>query len=268
VVDLNPDLIICTHFVPANLLTLWRKENKLSSKIWITLTDYEVHSLWVDKSADLYTVATSEMKTELSKLGIDQKIIHVTGIPIDLKFSQNFDKKDIRKKFGFEDKFTLSLFSGGFGIGPIAEILEKILEMKEDFQVLVSAGKNNQLYQKLSQIAGNSWKNIKIFKFIDNIEEIYVASDIMISKPGGLTVSETLATATPLLIYRPIPGQEEANSKYLLSNNAALRADTISEIINLVSQIKQKPDSLTKLQENIRKIAKPQAALEIAKLID
>jgi len=275
IIKYKPDLIICTHFVAANIANHWRKKYGFKYKVWLTITDYEAHSLWVDRDVDLNFVALPEVANYLVKNGIDKKKIKVTGIPIDLKFTKKYNKEKLLKKFGLRNKFTVSVFSGGFGMGPIESILLQILNFKFEINVLVVCGKNEELKQKLEglvkdekgiedpPIAGR----VKIFGFVNNMEEFMAASDLIISKPGGLTVSESMAIGTPLLMSNPIPGQEEANVRFLLKNKAGLRADKPEEIVKLIKKVLKKRSILLELKKNLRKISKPRAVLEIIKEI-
>lgn len=265
--DYNPDLVICTHFVPANLLTYWREKYKFRFKIVLTLTDYEAHKLWVDNKVDMYTVATEYVKNQFVEYGADKNKIKVTGIPVDVKFLKVFDKNKIRKKLGLKNQFTISLFAGAFGVGPLQEIFIKITKIENEFQIIAIAGKNKKLYTEFQNQAKKSNKVIKVFGFVDNMEEIMAISDIAISKAGGLTVSECLALDLPLIISHPFPGQEEANTRYLLNNQAAFIAEKPEEIISIIKRVLNNQDILANVRENMQKIAKPNAALEIVKLI-
>lgn len=265
--DYDPDLAICTHFVPANLLTFWREKYQLEFTIVLTLTDYEAHKLWVDSQVDIYTVATEYVRNQLVKFGAEEKKIRVTGIPIDLKFLKKSDKDEVRKRLGLESKFTVSLFAGAFGVGPLKEIFAKVTGIEDDFQMIAVAGKNKELYNEFLNLAQKSDKKIKIYGFVDNMEEIMTLSDIAISKAGGLTVSECLALNLPLIISHPFPGQEEANTRYLLNNQAAFVAEKPEEIIDILKRALESPMVLEQVRQNIRKISQPNAALEIAEII-
>ncbi len=266
VFDFNPDLIICTHFVPANLLTYWRdKYHGLHAQIYLIVTDFEAHSLWADAKVDRYFVANEQVKKQLLRYKIAQSKIKVTGIPIDEKFLKKFDKKEIRKRLGLEDKFTVAIFSGGFGIGPVAETLKKILKMSEDFQVIIVAGKNAELYHTLTEIVRDGKRKVLLYRFVTNIEELMAISDVIVSKPGGLTVAESLAMNIPLIISSPIPGQEEANARFLIKNRVALRADSAKKVVDTLRKMMKNRKVLEKLKKQIKKIAKPKATADIIK---
>lgn len=265
--DFQPDLVICTHFVPANLLTYWRKKYHRNYKIVLTLTDYEAHKLWVDNQVDMYTVATDYVKEQFIRYGADEKKVHITGIPIDIKFLKYFDKNEIRKKLGLENKFTVSIFAGAFGVGPLKEVFTKIAEIDEEFQIIAIAGKNKELFTEFENLAKQSNKVIKVFGFVDNMEEIMAASDIAISKAGGLTVSECLAMNLPIIVCHPFPGQEEANTRYLVNNQTAFMAEKTEEIIDIVNRVIKNPLILERMKVSIKKISKPNAASDIVDLI-
>ena len=267
VFDFSPDLIICTHFVAANLLTYWREKNGLKYKVWLVVTDFEAHKLWLDKRVDAYFVAIDLVKKQLVKWGINEKIIHVTGIPINEKFTKNYNKTEIKKKLGLENIFTIAVFSGGFGMGPVEKIIKSILKMTDKFQLIITVGKNKELFGRVKKAAKSSDKKVFIYGFINNMEEMMVAADIIVSKPGGLTVSESMAMGSPLLVSNPIPGQEEANSRYLLEHKAGMRADTPKEITRALGAILKNKEILLKLSSNMKKIAKPEAADKIIEFI-
>lgn len=268
VFDFKPEIIFCTHFVPANLLTFWRKKYHQNYKIITTLTDYEAHPLWVDNEFDLYTVATDEVKKQMIEFGADENKIITTGIPVDKKFAQKFNKKEILQKLTLEDKFTVALLAGAFGTGPMVEIFKELISSISDFQIIAVTGKNEDLRGRLTGIAQSSPKKVKILGFINNMEEIMAASDIAISKAGGLTVSESLAIGLSLIITNPFPGQEEANTKFLEKNLAAFSAQTPAEIVGIIENIIKRPELLRQMAENIQKISKPKAAFAIAELTE
>lgn len=263
----QPDLIICTQFVPANLLTYWRKKYKHHYKIILNLTDYDAHKLWVDNEVDAYTVATNFVKSRLEKFGANPQKIHITGMPVDLKFTQNFSTTIIRKKLGLDDKFTIALFAGALGIGPIEKTLSSINKIDKDFQVIVVAGKNKKLFRKIKKISLDSNRIIKTFGYINNMEEIMAISDIAISKAGGLTIAECLTMGLPLIISHPLPGQEEDNANYLIKHRAALMTNNANELKKIINTIIDNPIVLNELKNNIKKITKKDAALNIARLI-
>jgi processive 1,2-diacylglycerol beta-glucosyltransferase len=266
----KPDIVICTHFVAANILNHWKKKYGFKYQVWLTITDYEAHSLWVDRDVDMNFVALPEVADYLVQNGIDKKKIKITGIPIDLKFTKKYDKNKILKKFGLNKGFTISVFSGGFGMGPVEEIVRNIGSIgifgNIKINILVVAGKNEELKKKLEVITEGN-KNLKIYGFVNNMEEFMAVSDLIISKPGGLTVSESMAMGVPLIMSNPIPGQEDANVRFLLKNKAGLRADEPDEVVKLIKKILKNKSILVRLKRNLKRIAKPRAVLDIIRNI-
>ena len=266
--EFEPDYVVCTHFVPANLLTYWRGRYSWKTKVFLTVTDYDSHTLWVDKGVDQYFVANEDVKNYLISEGIRRDIIRKTGIPIDPKFSKKYDRGEISKKNYLENEFTITIFAGGFKATKISRIFNKIIKEFPNIQIIIVCGRSENLYDALNLVIGkNKNKKIKILKFINNIEEIMSVSDLIITKAGGLTVSECLAMGVPMIISNPIPGQEEENSDFLLKSNAAIRADKADEIVAEIKKVLNNPDILIKLKSGIRKIAKKDAAEKIVEQI-
>lgn len=261
--DFDPDLVLATNFVPANLATFWRKKYHKKYKVAMALTDYEAHGLWVDKKVDQNYVATSEVSQELADLGIDEAKIKITGIPVAAKYSQPMSKDEIRQKLAIEDNFTILITSGGFGVGPVAEIIEKLAALTGKMNILAMAGRNEELFKKIEEIKLPSDKIKRVFSFIDYDQELMAVSDIVIGKPGGLTSSETLAVGRPMIMIDPIPGQEVANANYLSRNLAGIRADDVDEIIKIVRNLLTKNYLLEELTGNVHKLSRPTASREI-----
>ncbi len=263
VFDYEPDLVIATHFVPADILIHWRTKYKKNYKVVVTVTDYEAHRLWANKEADHYYVATPEIIDQLEKFDVKSENVSVTGIPIDSKYSSEINKDEVRNKLNLNQDFTILVASGGFGIGPVEEIVRRLHKLPQKLNILIMTGNNEELLQTLNRIPDNENHNKIIFPFIDNDQELMAISDIIIGKPGGLTTAEALAIGTPIVIIDPIPGQEVANANFLCRNLAGLRADDLDEVINITKQLFNRPDIFETLTKNTKKVALPDAAKDI-----
>lgn len=259
----EPDLIICTHFVPADILTHWRVKYQKKYKVVVTVTDYEAHRLWAEKKVDEYYVATPEMIEELTKFEVKAEKIISTGIPIDPKYNQNFDLPTIREKYNLTNNFTILVASGGFGMGPVEQIIKKLHQLPNSLNILVMTGNNSILLKSLNKIPDQAHQNKIIFPFIDNDQELMAVSNIIIGKPGGLTTSEALVVGRPIIVINPIPGQEIANANYIARNLAGLQADDLDEVIKIVKNLLKRPDLLETLTKNSQRLAKPHAAKDI-----
>lgn len=226
----KPDVVLCTHYLPLEILC--HPEDATQNCHPFTacvVTDFEAHTFWLEPPADFYCVATVDTKESLMARGAPRENIAVTGIPISAKFSARVDLLNIRKRYGLRDDMpTLLVLGGGFGMGPVAEILEQLNKAEGDFQTLVVAGRNEELRRELA-VTDYSHPT-RIIGFADNMHELMSVSDLIITKPGGLTTSEALALGKPIFILNPIPGQEAANSDFLLAHGAAAKINRVDDL--------------------------------------
>jgi processive 1,2-diacylglycerol beta-glucosyltransferase len=263
----KPDAVLCTHFLPNELLGLLRKKEKVAAAsdapafICTVVTDFEAHALWMDPCVDLYCVAADETKARLVARGIPPQNIAVTGIPVSAKFSSKPDVKAVRKNYGLRDDLpVLLVLGGGFGMGPVAEIMGELNNAPGQFQTLVVAGRNEKLRNKL---ATQDHKHpTHVLGFSSNMHELMAIADLIITKPGGLTTSEALAMGKPLFILNPIPGQEAANSDFLLERGAAAKANRVEDLPFRVGQLVGSK-KLTEMARAAKLLGRPFAAQSI-----
>jgi processive 1,2-diacylglycerol beta-glucosyltransferase len=254
----QPDLVISTHFMPPEILTYLKLKGKIKSRLITVITDFGVHPLWVSKGTDAYAVASSLSKEYLIKQGVKAEDIRVSGIPIDEKFSKAYDKQEARKKIGLDpDKFTLLITTGSFGIGPVEEI---IACLHKEMQIIVVCAKNVKLYKNLQE---KMFANTKIFGFVDNINELMAACDIVIAKPGGLTTSEILSMELVPVFISPIPGQETHNLMAMQEFGIGKYASSAEDVKNIVLDYRDNPEKMNKEKEIIKKVKKPHAAADL-----
>jgi processive 1,2-diacylglycerol beta-glucosyltransferase len=261
------DVVVNTHFLPAELIASMREKKELSVPQMTVTTDFETHRLWVNEPCDLYTTATEEGKLYLEHWGIDGKKIHVTGIPIHPVFAAGKTRAAAVKKMGLVGDRPIVLQSaGGFGVGPIEELFNGVLGVETPLEVVVVAGKNAAAKEKLEKVKVPARHRVKILGFTDQMDELMAAADIVVSKPGGLTTSEVLARGAAMAIVNPIPGQESRNSDYLLENGAAIKINNIATMSHKLSELLADAGKLKRLKENAKKLGHPRAAYEVAKL--
>ncbi|WP_371368950.1 Processive diacylglycerol beta-glucosyltransferase [Sporomusa rhizae] len=265
----QPSVIVCTHATPAGLVAWSKRKGLLSVPAAAIITDFVIHRLWVYPEMDRYFVSHENMVEYLNGYGIARKSVTITGIPVGTSFSRPCDRVEVLKSLTLhQDRKTILIMGGGAGILPMDEILEMCDQLDKPLQFIAIAGKNKQLYNKLSKFESNSKHPIKVLGYVDNVNEIMSAADILISKPGGMSTSEALALGLPLIIYRPIPGQEEANTRYLLDNKAALRADSLPELMAVMRNLLfADNDELVNLQQQAVRIGRPNAANDIAEFL-
>ncbi len=262
------DAVVCTQAFPCGMMADFKKKYNLDFKIFAVLTDYIAHSFWIYDNVDYYICPDQVVKRTLIQKGIKEDRIKPFGIPIDPKFNSSFDKNSIKKSLGLEiDKPTILVMGGGQGIGPIKAIISLLIKTSANFQIIVVAGSNKKLYKWLCKIKNRLQKKIFPFGFINNIEELMCASDLVITKPGGITTAEALTMKLPMLIVNPLPGQEEYNSHHLLSIKAAIKVGHIKRIPGIIDMLFKNQEALNNLSVSAKDASHPASAIDMAKLI-
>jgi len=262
----NPDAVLCTHYSP--LETLGQMKIKRSPKhsetrnsapfVVSVITDFEAHALWMSHCVDLYCVAAEETKARLVARGATAENIVATGIPISARFSANSDRNSARKTLGLRDDLPIMLvLSGGFGMGPVAEILAELDKVAQQFQTVVVTGRNEELRRELA--AADRKHPTHVLGFASNMHELMAIADLVITKPGGLTSSEALAMGKPLFILNPIPGQEAANSDFLLERGAAVKVNRVEDLPYRIERLLGTP-KLAEMERAAKALGRPNAA--------
>jgi processive 1,2-diacylglycerol beta-glucosyltransferase len=260
------DLVINTHFLPAEIIASLRKKGKLSVPQVTVTTDFETHRLWVNQPCERYYTATEEGALYLTSWGVPASDIFPTGIPIHPIFSEPKDRAACLARHGLAgDRPVVLQLAGGFGVGPIEKLFQAILEVELPLDVVVVAGRNEKLKTQLQKIPSPERHRVKVLGFTDQIDELMAVADLVVSKPGGLTTSETLARGAAMVIVNPIPGQESRNSDFLLENGAAIKVNNVATLSYKLTSLLRLPDRLDKLKANARQLSRPQAAFDVVK---
>jgi processive 1,2-diacylglycerol beta-glucosyltransferase len=282
----EPDTVLCTHYAPLETLGLLktseggvpRRPNLIGkmgarrarpSETWkqplvvSIVTDFEAHALWMDACVDLYCVAAEETKARLVARGAAAENVVATGIPIAAKFLSRPDARIARKTLGLrDDQPVLLVLSGGFGMGPVAEILAELDKVPQPFQTVVVTGRNDELRRKLA--TQNRAHPTHVLGFSTNMHELMAVADLIVTKPGGLTSSEALALGKPLFILNPIPGQEAANSDFLLERGAAAKVNRVEDLPFRIEQLLGSK-KLAKMAKAAKSLGRPQSATAVCK---
>jgi len=257
--EFAPDMVLCTHFQPPEILGgLKFPEGVKKPFVGCVVTDFEAHALWMEPGVDFYCVAAEDTRKSLVARGVEAGQIAVTGIPIGLRFGKAIDAAAVRKSLGIRDDLPVVLVLGGwFGMGPVAEILKQMNEVKTPLQVLVVAGRNEELRKELAM---QEHKHpTRVFGFVTNMHELMAVSALIVSEPGGLTTSEALALGKPLFILNPIPGQEAANSDFLLEKGAATKVNRAEDVAFRIDELLG-GKRLKEMSGQALKLGKPGAA--------
>jgi processive 1,2-diacylglycerol beta-glucosyltransferase len=259
--EFNPGVVVATHFISEAVLENYRRKKKKRFRIAVTLTDYEFHPVWLVSNVDLYFTAAEEVKSSLLFYGIPPEKIVTSGIPIHPKFSEKKDRKELFAKYGLNNKSPIVLISAGsFGITPLGEVMADFGTIEDEFQMVVVCGNNAKLKKDL-EIRQKSEPRLKrVFGFVDFMDELMALSDLLITKPGGITVSESIATGVPMILIEPIPGQEEANADYLVEQGVAVKARNLPVLVSKLGLLIRSPDKLKAMSERAKAISYPFAA--------
>lgn len=271
----QPNLIISTHAFGSQMCTYLKRKNKIKAKIATIMTDFSPHDQWLvgHEYTDYFFVAHNEMKNYLISKNISENKIFSTGIPISPKFWENWNKQDILNEFNLEDnKKTILFFGGGeYGLGKnrTVEIFNTLISNFKNLQIIAIAGKNEKMKAGFENIIkkNNKNNNIKILEFTNKVPELMSISDLVITKPGGLTTSESLASHLPMIIINPIPGQEEENAEFLEKNEVGIWIRKNDSIYKLLNSILSNPEKLEKMKENTKKLEKKYATKDICKIL-
>lgn len=266
--ELNPDHIICTHFLPAQLLSRKAAQGVFQMPMWVQVTDFDLHALWVHEHMRGYFAANDEVAWRMKDRGVPHDTIHVTGIPIMPVFGETLSRIECARELGLDpERKTLLMMSGGAGIGGIETLAGRLMELEGDFQLVALAGRNERLLENLQRLADRYPERLYPLGFTRTIERVMAASDLAITKPGGLTTSECLAVGLPMIVISPIPGQEERNADFLLENGAALKACGASALAYRVEKLLRDPARLQALRESSLRLGRPDAARTVLDIV-
>ena len=271
----KPDLIISTHPFGSQMCSYLKRKGKITSKIATILTDFAPHDQWLVGSdyTDYFFVAHNKMKEYLISKNIPENKIFATGIPISNKFLETFNTSKILNSLGLKENLkTILFFAGGkFGLGKsrTLEIFNTLVNDFNNIQVIAISGKNKKMYEDFNQIvkAANKTDFIRVFEFVNNVPELMAISDIVITKPGGLTTTESLVSGLPMIIINPIPGQEEENAQFLEHSNIGIWLKKQMNITETISNFISNDAKLKQMKENIKKISNRNSTKDICTIL-
>ena len=253
----KPDVVLCTHPFPEAAAALWKFLHAKSARKFLlaaVLTDYSLHEIWIFSEVDVYFVATQEMKDELAAQSRPNQEIYATGIPIDAEFAAPNVSQHVTP--------TILIMGGGLGLGSIEETLQDLNNVETPLKILVVAGQNQKLLTRLKSLQKNFRHEVKLFGYVENVGELMAAADLLITKPGALTMTEAFAAGLPMILHAPIPGPESQNAFYAESHGAAISAGDL-KISSIVKKILTDKSTLDAMKVNAKNLSKVNAAAEI-----
>ena len=266
---LKPDAIVCTHFLPFLSISERAKASNITAPFFAATTDFDIHQLWIDPIVNRYYVFQEESAWQLSSKGVPREKISVTGIPVGQEFTSITEKRIARQELEIPTaRFTILLLSGGFGVGHVKEIAQSVTSLlasypRQVFNLLIVCGKNESLRHELEQSQVPPNIHLSIFAYVNNVHELMDASDLLISKSGGLTSAEAMAKHLPMIIVDPIPGQESRNANMIVEHHAGLLALDYHNLKYKLKCIIEDATFLQQLRDGTAELSKPHAASEI-----
>jgi len=267
----KPDSVLCTQFLPSEVYATLRDQGRLSIPVTTAVTDFMIHPIWVYRGMDRYFVATQTTKDQLVDTGeVPPERVQVTGIPIDPKFAVPIAREDARRDLDLDpdpSRLTVLIMSGGFGWGPVEQALEVVLSLPKRVQAAVICGRNEGLRRKLAHRVRGMEDRIKISGFTDRVDLFMAAADVMVGKSGGLTTSEAMARGLPMIVFRPIPGQEERNCDFLQETGAGVRVYDYEELHFRLMSYLMHPEHLGVMRAAAVRIGRPGASHDVARAL-
>jgi processive 1,2-diacylglycerol beta-glucosyltransferase len=262
--DFKPDLIISTHPFGSQMCAYLKKLGKLDSKIATVMTDYAPHDQWLVLSdyVDYFFVSHEGMKKQLNSKGIANSKIFATGIPLSNRFLQNYDKLKTLESFGLQpDRKTILFFGGGeFGLGKSQtfKVFKSLVQCHQNIQVVAISGKNAKMKENFENLVEDLDKHdfVKVLSYTDKVPELMSISDLVVTKPGGLTTTESLASGLPIVVINPIPGQEEENATYLEQNKVAIWIRKNDDVEKILGDLFSNPVKMKRMKIRARLLSK------------
>jgi len=264
----EPQVVICTHSIPCALSSVIKRVKKANYLLAAVPTDFCIHPYWFYENVDIYFLPYEGLEKKLVEKGIDPKKIKITGIPTSLNFSKSHNSKELKRKWKLkEDLFTIFLLGGGRGVGSLRKIILTLDKSNLPIQILVVTGTNRRLRKKIQKIQSKVNFPLTVLGYTRQIDELMEISDLLISKPGGLTTAEALAKEIPMGILDSQGGPERRNEEFLLEKEIAFELNSREDIIYLIRNLMDSSFDLENWRKRARKLAHPEAAEKITQTV-
>jgi processive 1,2-diacylglycerol beta-glucosyltransferase len=259
--DFQPDHIVCTHFMPAGVIAHLLRRKQLETKLSIVVTDYHFHAMWLARAFHHYFVAQDEDRIHMEALGIPGDRVTVSGIPVDPSFERPVDRAAVFARYQLDPARPLLLIAGGtLGLSPAAAVVKRLLTIDLPFQALVICGKNDELRARVTELTAGAGDRFKVIGYTTEMRDLMGAATLILTKPGGLTTAEALASGLPMVILDPIGGQEERNADMLLENGAAIKCTEVTVLAHKLGNLLGDQERIDYMAGNCRRLGRPDAA--------
>ena len=266
--EFKPSIIACTHPFPLQMLSCLKRDKQIAIPSIGVLTDYVNHPMWFHDNIEAYVVGHDYIKKDMVRNNIPEDRIFSYGIPVSKVFLNSRSKQDVFKELDLDNKFTLLVMGGSLGFGDIENTYKSLLSSSRDIQLIVVTGKNSSLKRKLESINNPYSKKVRILGYVHNISDLMDCADLIVTKPGGMTISEALIKEVPILLISPIPGQEERNANFLINSGVAARISKKENIENVLCQVIDNPVRYKQMKEMSKVLAKPHSGQDTVNLME
>jgi processive 1,2-diacylglycerol beta-glucosyltransferase len=263
--EMDPDAIICTQQFPLMIVQALKNQARISQPNYVAITDFTAHSSWLSEDVEAYFVASEFTREALALWGVPEKRLHATGIPVKLEVSQPKSMADIRHKLDLpRDIPVVTLFGSGMLPKRVRRIVEAMLVYPDPLVFVTVDGRNHHMTDVLDDLRSNDQVTLRKYAYIDFVDDLVAASDLVVTKSGGMITSEVLARGTPMIVVDPIPGQEECNADFLAGSGAGIQIRRPEMVPAAILGLLDQPGRLESMRAQARAVGRPHAALDIA----
>ncbi len=266
--EFEPDHVVCTHFMPAGVIAHLLGREQIKTQLSIVVTDYHFHAMWITRAFHHYFVSQEEDRIHMEALGLPGDRITVSGIPIDPVFEQAVDREAVQRRYHLDpQKPTLLVAGGTLGLSPATAVVRRLRRLGHPFQAVIVCGKNADLKRAVEAEVSGDGDRFRVLGFTDEMRDLMGVASLILTKPGGLTTAEALASGLPMVILDPIGGQEERNADMLLENGAAIKCTEVTVLAHKLTNLFNDPARIETMSENARRLGRPDAARTIARTV-
>jgi processive 1,2-diacylglycerol beta-glucosyltransferase len=261
----RPDVVVCTHAFPCGAMAEYKAANADAPPIVGVVTDFAVHGFWVHENVDAYMVATDAMRDALCARGVPRESIFACGIPVHPRFTASDESKsEMRARLGLpQDRPIVLMMGGGLGIGPLEHMMRAVERLGTNVAAVAIAGRNGRAQRRALTVAQSLSRQVTVLGFVENVYDYMHACDVLVTKPGGLSAAEALVAGIPMILCRPLPGQEERNARFLVEGGSALRARNLEELPGVLDAVLCDRQRRDRMIAAALRLGRPNAAFEI-----
>ncbi|WP_435921926.1 MGDG synthase family glycosyltransferase [Paenibacillus sp. DYY-L-2] len=249
--QLHPDVIVCTHMIPSAIISRIKRLELLDVPLCTVITDYDAHGSWISPEVNSYLVSTDQVKQKLLERGVDEEKIRITGIPVHPNFWESHRKEDIREQFKLKDMPTILVMGGGWGFMKDEAVNSHLASYRDRIQIIFCFGSNTKSLEKMKKDPRFIHEHIHLLGFTREIDKLMEVSDLLITKPGGMTCTEGLAKGIPMLFHKPLPGQEEENSQYFASQGWGTPISSLDDITAWIHRLTDDYEEVVRTREEV-----------------